>query len=232
MITRSRELTAAPEDCSRLVLNEEAHGYYQALLGRLHWPAVGVEPALKTLGVTSCYGGEGVSTAAAHLAIAAALEGGERRVLLVDANGARPNVHRMFGQEPGPGWADLLNESAELSLALQPSGAARLSLLAAGLVRRAHRAGDAAERLDALLAELQLEFDLIVFDMPAVRDAGANDRLAGLLDGVLFVIEAERVRWQVAERATEQLRRANVRLLGAVLNKRRRHVPDWLYRTL
>jgi Mrp family chromosome partitioning ATPase len=68
--------------------------------------------------------------------------------------------------------------------------------------------------------------------MPAVHDAGPNDRLAGLLDGVLFVIEAERVRWQVAERTTEHLRRANVRLLGAVLNKRRRHVPEWLYRTL
>jgi len=232
MITRSRESTAVSPACSRLAFNEEAHGYYQALLGRLPWPSVGVGPALKTLGVTSCHGGEGVSTAAAHLAIAAALGGGERRVLLVDANRSRPNVHRMFRQEPGPGWTDLLLESAELSLALQSSGAANLSLLAAGSIRRANRVGDDAERLDGLLADLQAEFDLIVFDMPAVQDAGPNDRLAGLLDGVLLVIEAERVRRQVAERTTEQLRRGNVRLLGAVLNKRRRHVPNWLYRTL
>jgi capsular exopolysaccharide synthesis family protein len=231
MITRSRESTA-PADCSRLAFNEEVHGYYQALLARLHWPAVGVEPALKTLGVTSCYRGEGVSTAAAHLAIAAALSGGERRVLLVDANRTRPKLHRMFGQEAGPGWAELLLESAELSLTLQPSGAANLSLLTAGSSRQAAHAGDDAERLDGLLADLQAEFDLVVFDMPAVQDASASDRLASLLDGVLLVIEAERVRRQVAERTTEQLRRANVRLLGAVLNKRRRHVPNWLYRTL
>ena len=72
----------------------------------------------------------------------------------------------------------------------------------------------------------------MVFDMPAAGRLGFLVRLASLVDGVLLVVEAERVRWEVARRPIEQLTRANVHLLGAVLNKRRQHVPNWLYRTL
>jgi Mrp family chromosome partitioning ATPase len=52
------------------------------------------------------------------------------------------------------------------------------------------------------------------------------------LDGVLLVVAAERVRWPVARRFVTSLQRAGGKPLGVVMNKQRRHIPDWLYRTL
>ena len=56
--------------------------------------------------------------------------------------------------------------------------------------------------------------------------------VAECLDGVLLVLEAERMRVQVVERAKQLFAQSRVNLLGAVLNKRRMHIPGWLYRRL
>ena len=56
--------------------------------------------------------------------------------------------------------------------------------------------------------------------------------LYGLVQGVLLVIQSERVRWPVAKRFVTDLERSGANLLGAVMNRRRQHIPGWLYRTL
>jgi hypothetical protein len=49
-----------------------------------------------------------------------------------------------------------------------------------------------------------------------------------MLDGVLWVVEAERVWPEAALRTKELLGRANAQVLGTVLNRARRHLPRWL----
>ena len=208
---------------------DEVRGYYETLLERLPW----TEPSrrVETLGLTSCYSGEGVSTVAAELAVTAAGHG-HRRVLLVDVNLARPSADRAFGVELQPGLAEVLSDPDRLPAAIRPTSVAGLFVLAAGKPD-----GSPAEVLDSaavadLIRRLKTDFDLVVFDLPAAGQGGSAARLAALLDGLLLVVEAERVRWEVAQRTSELLRRGHVHLLGAVLNKRRQHVPNWLYRTL
>ena len=72
----------------------------------------------------------------------------------------------------------------------------------------------------------------ILFDLPSCDTPGATLSVAGLLDGVCMVVEAERVRSEVALRTKELLTRGGANLVGAVMNKQPRHVPNWLYRTL
>jgi Mrp family chromosome partitioning ATPase len=43
-------------------------------------------------------------------------------------------------------------------------------------------------------------------------------------------MEAGRTVREVAAETTEELRRTGIRVLGAVLNRRRFYVPDWIYR--
>jgi capsular exopolysaccharide synthesis family protein len=207
-------------------VTSQGQEYFRPLLDRLRL-APGGQGALRTLGVTSCYSGEGVSTIAAQLALAAALEG-DKRVLVVDANSTRPALHRIFDVASGPGWTDLVQASVDLSAAAQPSEIPNLSVLAAGDSSSAAE----ASRLSRAVGEVQADFDLVVFDLPAAAEGSNADRLAALVDGVLLVVESERVRWQVAQRTKERLLRCDARLLGAVLNKRQKHVPGWLYRTL
>jgi Mrp family chromosome partitioning ATPase len=49
---------------------------------------------------------------------------------------------------------------------------------------------------------------------------------------VLLVVEAERVRVEVARRQKDLLTQAKTHLLGVVLNKRPQHIPAPLYRFL
>lgn len=211
---------------------DDVREYYRTILRQLDWPASGDDGRLfSTLGVTSCYDGEGVSTVAAELAVAAAC-GGDRRVLLVDGNLPRPSLADRFGVAPGPGLAEVLLEQQDVEQAVQTTNVPHLSLLPAGDPCGAiQRAYDSAQ-LAPVIESLRQAFDLVVFDLPPAGQTGAALGLARLVDGVLLVVESERVRWEVAQRTKHFLLGAEVRLVGVVLNKRRHHVPEWLYRTL
>lgn len=210
--------------------DEEMREHFRGLLQRLPWPGGADAPALALLGVTSCRGGEGVSTIAAQLAATAAASA--QPVLLVDANLARPSVHATFALPPAPGLAEALLERARPGDLAQRTAVPGLSILAAGAAAgRLARACEAASLAD-VVDSLREGFGLVVFDLPALGAASFAARLAGLLDGVVLVVEAERTRREVVLREKETLARVNARLLGAILNRRRQHIPAWLYRML
>lgn len=211
-------------------LSDPVREYCETLLSRLLWSEDASALRLRMLGVTSCYRGEGVSTVASQLAVAGATAGG-LPVLLVDANLARPVVHRTFAVSPSPGWSDVLGDPRQVNVAIRPSGVKNLSVLPAGTPDRRNWSYEGSGLGDVLKA-IRTEFELVIVDLPPVGQTSAAMRLAGWMDGVLLVVEAERVRYEVAQRTRELLGRSNVHLLGAVLNKRRQYVPNWLYRTL
>jgi Mrp family chromosome partitioning ATPase len=113
---------------------------------------------------------------------------------------------------------------------VQRAAGEHLWIRPAGGVRDGH-AADAAT-LPELIGALRNQFDLVLFDLPAAGTASAVLRVGRHLDGVLLVVEAERIRREVAARTTDQLEAGGCRMLGAVLNKRREHVPAWLYRLM
>jgi len=181
-------------------------------------------------GMTSCLPGEGVTTVVAETAVAAAKQL-QLRTVLVDCHFARPAVHRTFGIGLCPGLRDALDHDMPLSEVVRPSGIESLSIVTAGTVQKDVNAALLSAKMGRLVAELRSEFDLLFFDLPTLNQ-GRPARIGALLDGVLLIVEAERVQWQVAQRATISLRSDGVSLLGAVLNKRRKPLPGWLGRAV
>jgi Mrp family chromosome partitioning ATPase len=178
--------------------------------------------------MTSCLPGEGVTTVVAETAVAAAKQL-QLRTLLVDCHFARPAVHRTFGIGLCPGLRDALDHEMSLSEVVRPSGIELLSIVTAGTVQNDVNAALLSAKMGFLVTELRSEFDLLLFDLPTLNQ-GRPARVGTLLDGVLLIVEAERVQWQVAQRATISLRSDGVRLLGAILNKRRNPLSGWLGR--
>ena len=195
---------------------------YRLLLSRL--------PALRTLGLTSAAAGEGVSTVTARVACAAAALPG--RVLLVDAHLERPAQHRHFDLEPGPGLAEVLLDGTAPGDVIQWPGVADLAVLTAGTPGNRLPAAREALAQGQALDAIKAGFDLVLFDLPPGEDGPLAARLGALLDGVLLVIEAEATAARLVQREKALLTRANVPLLGAVLNKRRQYIPGWLQRCL
>ena len=83
-----------------------------------------------------------------------------------------------------------------------------------------------------LFNEYKCQFKLVIVDVPAPSELNGSIYLAGRLDGVLMVIESELSDARAALRTKQQLVDANANVLGVVLNKRRKHVPNWLYNLL
>jgi capsular exopolysaccharide synthesis family protein len=230
MIRESSNVAAETQAAPRRRLRAEVRAHYETLLHRLPWPGGGLRGSPRTLGVSSCQGGEGVSTVAAHLAITAASLG-DHRVVLVDANLARPCVPRIFGVRGRPGLAETLQNGHELSEVLQASAVDNLSLLAGGRAMGGHSRVFGAPAMEGLLKELGSEFELVVVDLPAIGQSSAALQLARRLNGIVLVIEAGRVPCETARRANDMLVRAGAHPLGVVLNKWQQDGPGWLFGT-
>ena len=214
---------ALPEQAS------EAQHYYLTLLRACSVGTCDAENPVRTFGITSCYPGEGVSTVAIELSVAAAATG--MRVLLVDLNWKRPAIHHAFAVERGPGLSEALANEGREHPAIQESHISNLSLLTIGYFVGDFNLVISLEKMSRLIRSLQ-EYELIVFDLCESVEAGPSLSLSSLLEGVLLVVEAERVRWEVALRVKELLIRSGANLLGVVLNKRCQRIPSWLYRSL
>jgi capsular exopolysaccharide synthesis family protein len=210
-------------------LPEGVRESYQTLLHRIGWPGGEKTGLLRTLGLTSSDPGEGVSTVAVQLALTA-VAGGQQRVLLVDANWGRPTLHRWFNLPLEPGLADVLLHPGATADAVHGTAVPNLAVLCAGRVP-GNAVLDGAELSEALEA-VRTGQDLVIVDLPAAGHSGFALRWAGLLDGVVLVVEAERIRRETVHRVKQLLTGSHVQLLGAVLNKQREHLPAWMYRNL
>jgi protein-tyrosine kinase len=189
----------------------------------------GSETPPQVVGVTSCYAGEGVTTVASQLALAAASNG--RSVLLADVNFGSPSIHEMFQTDLSPGLAESLQDGQAVAEILCPASGNSVTLVAAGeLVGAQH--GICVEKMGEFVRFAAENFDFAVFDLPPLSRPADALPVCGLLDGVVLLVEAERVRWPVARRFVTDLARSGAKPLGVVMNKQRQYIPEWLYRRL
>ncbi|MHC4119198.1 MAG: polysaccharide biosynthesis tyrosine autokinase [Planctomycetota bacterium] len=207
-------------------------GYHEALDVLEEQLLLGVQgnKKLRVLAITGSHRHEGVSAIAANLATS--LAGlGQGDVLLIDANLRNPTVHETFKTKLSPGLAETLSNGNDGG-AVNSSQVHNLDILSAGRTKRSFSEILHSDEFRKLLVQMKKAYRFIVLDLPAVNEASWTVRLARLCDGVCLVVEAERSRWEVVDRTREQLVRSNANVLGVVLNKRKMHIPEWLYRTL
>lgn len=169
---------------------------------------------LRSLVVTSPAPNEGKSTTIANLAVTIAQSG--RRTILVDCDLRRPSLHDLFGLKAEPGFTDLVLAD-KLELPLQPTGVENLWLLASGAKPPNPADLLGAKKVDQIIARLQEEADMVLFDAPPVMAVTDAAVLGAKVDGVLLVIQAGKTKRDHAERAKETLEKAKVRIVGATL---------------
>jgi Mrp family chromosome partitioning ATPase len=82
------------------------------------------------------------------------------------------------------------------------------------------------------VAELRKEFDYVLIDSPPLNTYSDGVAVGQLADGLVLVLEANSTRREAAVKIAENLRSAQIRILGAVLNKRTFPIPEFLYHLL
>jgi polysaccharide biosynthesis transport protein len=175
----------------------------------------------KLVAVTGCDHGAGTTTLATGLA-AALSEPGDGKVLLVNMNAPYNGTHPFYqGQLTVP-----LTDAIDPTLSELPAMTEHLYLAtAAGTMGRTSPM--IPKEFYALLPRLKSSaFDYIVFDMPPVNQTSATMALAGFMDQVLLVIEAEKTHRDLLKRTYQVLTGAQATVAG-IFNKHRDHAPGW-----
>jgi tyrosine-protein kinase Etk/Wzc len=177
---------------------------------------------MQTFLVTSAVKGEGKSFISATLAIAFAQTG--KRVVLIDADLRKPDLHRFFGLDGDVGLANVLRDAAPLESALLPTQLETLKLLPAGVLPKDSDTATPAELFSSeamqhLLQRLKERFDIVLIDTPPMMAVTDPSILAPMTDGVLLVVELGHVSRSAIQEVKEQLELAQAKLLGVVINK-------------
>jgi capsular exopolysaccharide synthesis family protein len=168
----------------------------------------------RVLVVTSAAGGEGKSLTALNLSIAlsSSIEG---RVLLVDCDLRRPQVHERLGLHDPSGLSNLL-ALADRDVSSFVSKVGSLHVIPGGTHLSDPSGLLFSNRMPEILSRLRKEYDLIVLDSPPLVPIADSHFLAGMADGVILVVRARKTRRELLQLAVESFDAANI--LGVVLN--------------
>lgn len=175
--------------------------------------------------------GEGVSILIREFAKLASTEMGDR-VLLLDGNHGNGRHAESLGVGLSEDFEAVVAGRKELSDALVAVMEDRLMLGVVTLNGTFTASITANRQFDEMLKKIRQQFDLVLFDAPPATISSEALAFARVSDGVVLVVEAESTRWQVAKQAKGNIERAGGRVLGVILNKRRHHIPKFIYRRL
>jgi capsular exopolysaccharide synthesis family protein len=189
--------------------------------------------ATRVVQFAAAVGGEGTTTVAANFARVLAQDA-TQSVLLVDANVRRPGLALFFGLAEQPGLRELIDAGAiaETERYLQAAERPNLHVLAA-----TEATGDLAqvyapEALREFWARVGRNYHWVIVDGAPVNEAPETAIVGGTVDTTVIVIQAARTKRGVVQRAMERCAKAGAPVLGAVLNRRRLDIPEFIYRRI
>jgi capsular exopolysaccharide synthesis family protein len=185
---------------------------------------------IKTILFSSAKEGEGTTTVTRDFAITLTSAGDT--VLLVDANLRKPVLHNVFNLEKKIGLTELLTGMTHLNDTIKQTAVKNLYVITSGIQSSNASSLFYSKLLDSLLEQMKQQVDWVLFDASPIHSYNDASILAAKMEGVIMVLQAESTRWEVAQSAKERIETEKVKLLGAVLNRRKMYIPEWVYRML
>jgi capsular exopolysaccharide synthesis family protein len=181
----------------------------------------------RSLLMTSATPREGKTTTAIHLAIAHSLQ--KRKTLLIDADLRRPSIHDRLPVTNERGLSLVVNGEAEWRGVLQKSSVyPDLDVLPAGPASRraADRLGGVLEKL---LAEAEMDYDLVIVDAPPFLGFAEPLQMAAVVDGVVVITRAGQTNRHAVASVLSSLRRLKATVIGVALNEVREEMTNRYY---
>jgi capsular exopolysaccharide synthesis family protein len=190
------------------------------------------ERELKTLLIASAGPREGKTATSVNIGATMAMSGS--RVLLIDSDLRRPRLHRIFDMQNDRGLTNLIvDQQAELSSVVRPSGIEGLDLLTTGPIPPNPAELLHTQAFKRVVARLQAAYDRIVFDSPPLLAVTDAQILGQLCDGAVLVVRANETSIDMVRKASRLLKDVNVNILGTLLNNvdvSRRGYGQYYYR--
>jgi tyrosine-protein kinase len=171
---------------------------------------------LKVIMIASSLGGDGKSTTSSNLAVVLAHAG--KRVILVSADLRRPRIHQFFGLTNDIGLSNALADAIPPARITKDAGINTLRVICAGSIPNDPAALLGSRQTGEFIRALRQVADFVIIDTPPVLAVADASILAPLVDGTVFVLDAERCSRSALTQARGQLQNAGANIVGAVYN--------------
>ena len=173
--------------------------------------------APKIIVVTSSTPTEGKTTVSTNLAVILAQR--ETRVLLIDGDLRRPNVHHRFGMNGRVGLSTVLSGGTSLEEAVKNvPEVPNLDILCSGPVPPFPTEMLSSDAMRQLIAECSARYTHILIDTPPILSVTDAIILSRLAEAVVLVVRYGKSSRNVVRRSRDLLARSGAPITGVVLN--------------
>lgn len=136
--------------------------------------------------ITSSFPGEGKTTLSIWLARLAAKSG--EKVILIDADLRRPNIHRSFRRSNETSLVDYLTGNKELEDVVQKDEASGAHIVYGRSVPNSALDLVSSEKMEKLVESLKQVYDLVIIDSPACLAVSDARILASMSDQLVYTV--------------------------------------------
>lgn len=168
----------------------------------------------KVFAVTSYAKGEGKSTVSANLAISFSKM--DRKVLLVDCDLRRPNVHNIFKIENTVGLSNVIGKMADFEDTLKHDVLPNLDIMTSGTIPPNPSELICSPRFEKLIKSVIDDYDYIIFDTPPIGVVADALLLKDRVAGYVLVLRERSTTHGDIQKMLESVRLADTKILGFV----------------
>jgi succinoglycan biosynthesis transport protein ExoP len=155
---------------------------------------------------------------------------GEKKVIVVDADLRRPQLHQRFNLPNRAGLSDLfMRPREEMDTLIQPTDNPALNVITSGPLPPNPAELLGSKKMVELLDHLIAENDLVLIDTPPVLSVTDAAALAPGVDGVILVVKPGATRLSAFQQTLEQMQTVGAKVLGVVLNEVKPGSPRYGY---
>lgn len=161
---------------------------------------------------TSWSKGEGKSTATANLAISFSKM--DKKVLLIDADLRRPNIHNLMKLQNAAGLSEVIGKFKSFDEVINRDVLPYLDVLTSGSIPPNPSELLASQNFSAMLEVLRKDYDYIILDTPPVGVVADALILKDLVAGYVVVVREKFTTHGDIEKALQSIRLADSKVLG------------------
>ena len=168
----------------------------------------------KLFAVTSYSKGEGKSTVSANLAISFSKM--EKKVLLVDCDLRRPNIHNIFKIENQAGLSNVIGKMVEFEDVIHRNVLPNLDILPSGTIPPNPSELLCSPKFTNLIKKLYEEYDYIIFDTPPIGVVADALLLKDIIAGFVVVLRERSTTHGDVQNIMDSMKLADAKILGFV----------------
>jgi capsular exopolysaccharide synthesis family protein len=175
----------------------------------------------KTVLFTSPHSGDGKTTFISSMAIM--LAEADKKVLLIDGDIRKPDIHRKFNLKNEEGFAELLAGTHTEEELARPTKLKNLFVITAGLQRKNPSERFIAANFDQILEKPKEKYDFILIDTSPVLYVSDVCNIAARTDGVIYIFRIRHNGQPDVTQGVRMMADVGANFIGCVVNCYMKH---------